>query len=530
MKKINSLIPVVVSLVVSGCSSSSDPTPETNTTTKPIQCENNQTNINGKCVDNNTTVTPPTCSAGQHLENNVCVNDTTPETNCSTGQHKDSNGDCVKDEDPTLAKINGTVFDGIVSGATMSSCEIVNDIKVEANSTCTSSKIDGTFSCEYKALNGNTLIVKAVGGKDLGADDIVSNDDKTNTYTLKTVFEKSNDINNTKVFATPLSTLVVQKMADSNWAKPLTDAENEVKIAINALNEDIFADNSNVRKLAGIIANIWDTSSDLNLSKFASETLILDTNNKVVDGIISKYNPKINSSAEAVIKDQIERIANSDERNATIGREKTLDLLVDRAENNLSVTNNLASNFVSVINNKYATTQETLDFVAKITDVNRSVENIVDVATKIEDILVGATDKAKEILNEIIDDSTKSLTDLNVSIINEEILKRTDCPTGKVKDVDGMTCIDKPIVLKDAVNSPECIPALPSDDVKVINDGTFPSIPSQNDYNSSYETDFNNSYETTYPNYTCVGEANITTAPWEANATIIQQTTTKNPA
>ena len=206
MKKIHSIIPVVVSIVVSGCSSSnSNSTPVDNNTT-PITCETGQHLENGKCVDNNTT--PITCETGQHLENGKCVDDSnqTNPTTCETGKIKDANGscidivcnegthlegnDCIKNPDPVFAKINGTAFDGLISGATVSSCEIVNDIKIDANATCTSSKADGTFSCEYLAINGDKLIVKAVGGKDLGSDDIVSFDDKTNSYTLKTIFEK----------------------------------------------------------------------------------------------------------------------------------------------------------------------------------------------------------------------------------------------------------------------------------------------------------------------------------------------------
>jgi hypothetical protein len=529
MKKIHSVIPVVVSIVVSGCSSSDSTPVDTNMT--PITCSATQYLENGKCVDSNQT----SCEKTQHLENGKCVDDSnqTNPTTCETGKIKDANGscidivcdtgqhlegnNCIKNPDPVFAKISGTAFDGLISGATISSCEIVNDIKIDANATCTSSKVDGTFSCEYLAINGDKLIVKAVGGKDLGSDDIVSLDDKTNNYILKTIFQKETDINSTKVFASPLSTLVVQKMADSNWSKPIATAESEVKDALNT-GEDIFADSQAVRKLAGAIANIWDTTSDLNLSVFAQEPIILTAEGKISAGLITRYNSKILPTVEITLVNEIEKIYKA-ERNETIAEEKTLDLLVDRAEANLSISDKIAENFEKVVDKNYNTSKDTLSIVANITDKNVTVEDIVSLSENIEKILIGATDKtlAIEIINDKINNK-EPLEDLNISIVNSAIAKKVCELKGTGFEFDSITekcnVVTVPLNMKDAVNSPDDIPALPTDDAKTIQPDNHPSISSDNNYSAMPTgNDYNNSYETKYSDLNFSSDANITTTP-----------------
>jgi len=68
--------------------------------------------------------------------------------------------------------------------------------------------------------------------------------------------------------------------------------------------------------------------------------------------------------------------------------------------------------------------------------------------------------------------------------------------------------------MKDAVNSPDDTPALPTDDAKTIQPDNYPSIPSDNNYSAMPTgNDYNNSYETKYSDLNFSSDANITTTP-----------------
>ena len=521
MKKIYLLIPVfALSLFIVGCSSgSSDDTSSSTTTTKkttPTEDNNNSCNTgfsfdaNGKCVlDNNITnpctdnqiivdgkcqdkeIEVPTCQDNQVLnaDTNQCKTVSTVPT-CDIGQKLDENNEtCISDESRILS---GTVFDGLVSGAKISACKIVDGQKSETDDSevkC-SEKTDktGSFKCAVYLAKYDAIVFKAVGGIDLGSDNIVSSDDKENKLVLKTIVEESNE--STNIFSTPATSLVVQQIADKGWAT-INIATATIEVAKNlGLDEiNILKDSNESRKGATIIANILDTlPADINMSKLSKEVLV--ENGKVKTDIISIYNPKIKSEESTILTAQIDKIVESTDTAEKQAIEKTLDLIVVRAESdkNLTVTTDIADNFILVLKDNQSTSTDTLDIIADITDKGLT-ENLLDVAKNIEKVLTESTDKniAKTVISEAIENGD-SLTDFEALTekISTETLKNS-CKVNQTFNSTDKVCEDIIVkeavqVIKDFVDSPEDVPALPNDSARTIQESPFPTMPKDNGY------------------------------------------------
>jgi hypothetical protein len=456
-------------------------------------CEGKNVPENGSCSNG-----VISCNDGFELDNGQCVQEA---PTCALGEILDeTTNTCIADEN-VKALSSGTVRDGLVSGATVTACKIVNSEKSEANVSCSKTDSKGEFSCAVYEEEYDALIFKAVGGTDLGENETDSRDNRANLDVLKSVLSKESIEANTSSFVSPATTLVVLKMAESNWTKDIATANREVSNALGATSV-LVNDESGV-KSARIVANILDALGDTNrtvaFTTLSTKSSIV-VNDGVVSGLLKDLDPTITNEAEVVLNAIIVESA----RVPSDVTEEVIKNLADRSDNNKSVTTEIASNLSLVLNDNFETSDQVIDLVADVTD-SGSTEDIVAIAKNLETVLSGATDKdlAVQFIKEKITNNESLTTEDLLTEIEEKITaEKLVCEEGFFK-VDGV-CELIPVIVKDDVNSPDDIPGIPNSGANSFVENSFPTIPSDNDYSSSTGQDVqpSNPAETdTVPSY-----------------------------
>ena len=547
MKKIYLLIPVfALSLFIVGCSSgSSEDTTKTTTTKKTtptedknkscetglsfdangecvldnnitdLICTDNQIIVDGKCQDKEIEV--PTCQDNQVLnaDTNQCETVSTVPT-CEIGKIlSDDNTTCITDETVT-ALTSGTVRDGLISGSTISICKIVDGNKSEANVTCSKTDSKGEFKCAIYEKDYTSLIFKAIGGIDLGENINDSRDDRNNQDTLRTFLSKSDIENNTSSFISPATNLVVLKASNTEWnfAQAKTDIEKSLGVS------SVLENSKSGIESARIVANIIDSlGSDVNRTSvfvtLSKEETIFTKESGVQTGLLTKLNTKIVANIETILNAQIVKSVN----NPSDIIEKLIDVISKRVDDNKTVTEIIANNFENTFTNSFSTSENILDLVAEI-PTEKDVSELKIVTDKISEILGGVedSDKATDFLKEELAKDS-DIADLSIDDVKSKIGEKI-CPDGKeltngiCKDIPEVTI--KP-VMKDAVNSPDDIPAIPNDSARTFEESKFPTIPKDNEYANREDdnlTKMENPSDSDYPKIDMTSGDNNQTTPY----------------
>ena len=529
MKNIYLLITVfILSLSITACTSSTDDnndspvvkapdknTTENNTTTKiednnttennetknvdekkdPIlnSCSEEDSILNGDCVNENivcstgfeliaegltSSCNKIECTENQTLIGDKCENFAT----CQIGEVLNKTSNQCEVDKLVKALANGTVRDGLIFGATITSCKVVDKNKTEANTTCSKTDSNGNFKCAVYETDYEYLIFKAIGGTDLG-ENKDSRDDRANLDTLRTVVKKIDIENNTSSFISPATNLVVLKAFQNEWN--IDSAITTIQTALNT--NSVMKNDENGIKSATVVANILDSiGSDKNRSAvfitLSKETTIYTETNGVEKGIITKLDDRFTPETEAILNTQIQKSIN----NPSDINEKVIDELSSRIENNQTVSEVIAKNFVNVLDNNYLTENKVLNLVSEIPTEKNSAE-LKTTTDKISEILKGVADsvKATAILKEkLMKDS--DISNLTVNAVKVEI-GETVC--GKDQKLVDNICKDividtKPVEItpKDAVGSPSDIPAIPNNQAKTFQEASFPTMPKEKGY------------------------------------------------
>lgn len=545
MKKIYLLFPILIlSLFTIGCSSSdSDETPvktpqETETPEKNVSCESNESIENGFCVNGlidckpdfslneedicvadeiepnpvtgncsiGDTIENGTCQEGgiivcnpdfslneeklcvaniidivcednQKLENGICVN---IQPDCLTGEILNiETNECEKDEN-VKALSNGTVRDGLIYGATIETCKIIDGNKSEANVTCSKTDGHGNFECAIYDEDYQLLVFKAIGGTDLGENFTDSRDDRENIDVLKTVLTKEDVENNKSSFVTPATTLVVLKSFATNWE--VAEATIAVEKALGI--DSVLVNNEAGIKSATIVANILDAlTSETNrtevFSTLSKEEIIYSEENGVESGLLAKLDDKITSEIENVFNTQIQKSIN----NPSDIVEKVIDELSSRVELNQTVSEIIAENFELTLEHEYSVKAVNLDLISEIPTV-KTKDDLVVISNKISEILDAVEDDENATLflkTELAKDN--DISELTVEFVQAEIGEIT-CPEGQEFNNEKICVLIPEIapVVKDAVDSPEDVPALPNETARTFEESEFPTIPNDKDY------------------------------------------------
>ncbi|EJF07340.1 hypothetical protein ThvES_00005850 [Thiovulum sp. ES] len=458
----------------------------------------------------------------------------------------------IKSEDEKICEIDfsvvpnaisGKVFDGVVENATVSVCEIIDGVKttrtVESGAMCEATNSAGEFRCGFLEETENTVILKAVGGTDLGLDGVESEDDSENRMTTKTVADGVSD--GDKVLITPVTSLIAQRMGDSNWTETLSDSMNfihntlAVPVSITELSDEDAQVSALIAKLYYTLpevdrVNVFSVLSKTeNISTTADLVSLLTADEKFVE-------------RGTLLTHQIKKIANSvkielsAEEIAQINiMETTLAKMIE-FDGNLSAVSTVANDHFDLIfaEDNLTVSDEVLLLIAKFAENIRG--DVVDTAKNIQCILENASDKdtALQIIIEWLED--RKAIDGNCETlleqVEEEIIKKSCdpeteeyisgegcvekvvCETGFTLDVETRTCVE---VVKDAVNSPEDVPALPNTSPSVIVEDTFPSIPSETAVSMPTDDALDMPSDDDYSNpWTTSGEINDT-VPFSAN-------------
>jgi hypothetical protein len=406
---------------------------------------------------------------------------------------------CEIDFDLVPNAISGKVFDGIVSNATISVCEIIDGVKtartVESGAMCEASNSVGEFRCGFLEETSNTVILKAVGGTDLGLDGVESEDDSENRMTTKTAL---NGIQNgDTVVITPATSLVVQRMADSNWTETLSDAMNFIHntLALPISNTELSDDDA---KASTLIAKLYYTL-DVDVVSTLSKESGISTNSDLVS-LLSEDSRMIGKGE--VITHQIKKIADSVKVELSADEIAEIEILNTTLDKVISLDGNfstkVADNFDKIFAEDNLTiSDEVMLIIADFSDRGFRGD-VVETAKNIQCILENASDRdtALQIIIEWLEDrkAIDGSCETLLEDIEEEIVKKSCdpeteeyisgegcvekvvCETGFTLDVETRSCVE---VVKDAVNSPEDVPALPNTSPSIIIEDTFPSIPSE---------------------------------------------------
>jgi hypothetical protein len=401
--------------------------------------------------------------------------------------------------------ISGKVFDGVVENATVSVCEIIDGVKttrtVESGAMCEATNSAGEFRCGFLEETSNTVILKAVGGTDLGLDGVESEDDSENRMTTKTVADGIS--NGDKVLITPATSLIVQRMGDSNWTETLSDSMNfihntlSVPVSITELSDEDAQVSALIAKLYYTLpevdrVNVFSTLSKTeNISSETDLLSVLTADEKFVE-------------RGTLLTHQIKKIANSVKVELSaeeIGQINIMEITLAKMiefDENLSAISTKANDHFDLIfaEDNLTISDEVLLLIAKFADNIRG--DVVDTAKNIQCILENASDRdtALQIIIEWLEDrkAIDGSCETLLEDIEEEIVKKSCdpeteeyisgegcvekvvCETGFTLDVETRSCVE---VVKDAVNSPEDVPALPNTSPSIIIEDTFPSIPSE---------------------------------------------------
>ena len=444
---------------------------------EPLVCADNQVKIDGSCED------AKICDGGETLntETNKCET-TIPETpKCKIGEKVNEETNECEIDALVEALTSGKVRDGLISGATMSACKIVANEKLDANTTCSDTDGNGEFKCAIYEKDYEYLVFKALGGTDLG-ENSDARDDRANVDTLKSVLSREDIENNKESFVTPATTLVVLKASETNWS--VEQATTEVQNALGV--DSVLVNNADGIKSATIVANILDSlGSDMNrTASFATLSNESDiySESGVTAGILRKLDSRITSEIEPIFSNQIQ----SSVENPSDITEKVIDELSVRVEANETVTDVIASNFTTVISENYSTENSVLGLVSEIPTVKTDTELKV-VTDKISEILDGVSDieKATELLQEKLS-SDSDISELTVDIVKAAI-GETVCDSNQTLNLEIGICEYIPAVepvVKDVMNSPVDIPALPNNSARTFQDGKFPTLPSENSFST----------------------------------------------
>jgi hypothetical protein len=589
-------------------------------------CEADQTLVDGVCVDNEPA---PACDENSTIENGECVDGEIqcnadylltdgqctidPAIECNDGDtishgscedrkvvcyenfSKDAEGNCVADtlacafnevqvvEEETNECVepenqditSGTARDGLISGATVTACKVVNGEKSEANATCTDTNSSGEFQCAVRESSDSYeyLIFKVVSGTDIGENVADTRDDRPNVDTLKSVLSSSDVVANKKAFVSPATTLIVLNASNNGY--DIGSAKKDIADALNVSEDDMFDETAGI-KAGTIVANIIDALGSVDRANaftiLSTKTAIYDENG-VVNGLLTELNPSI--TAESVVSALIKESVDTPSENS----ETIIDLIADRVDANKTVSETVVANIKTVVEADITDKTNTalLDVVAEVTDLNITkidkVKEILDATTddtaaseKIKEewsnILSITVDDIKSAIgedttptceanqtlvdgvcvdNNVTEDNATTVCDENSTIENGQCIDgNITCDSGFSLNSDNNVCVqdDEPetptitcptgetlvngqciVVQKDEVSSPEDVPALPTDRAFVVVPDSFPSIPSDSDYNSTDSLDTNPTTpaDNSYPSPVSISGENNSTTPYSVN-------------
>jgi len=524
MKKIYLLLTVfVISLSMTACTSSSDDdtSSQPDTVTKSDDNKSGENNVsdsdNNLTVDNNQTVEPiiTTCSDEDNIPNGECSMD--GEINCNVGFKLTTNGlsseciqieclesqvlvgnicedkpscskideilneetsKCEKDES-VLAVTNGTVRDGLISGATISTCKIVDNNKSEANTTCSKTDSKGEFECAIYESDYEYLIFKATGGTDLG-ENSDSRDDRENIDVLRTVSSKADIEKNTSSFITPATNLIVLNASKNGWN--VETAITTVTTSLGTSKDDIFDSQKGIES-ATVVANILDAvGSDKNRTEISfvlsSETSIYSESTGITAGVLTKIDDRISADVETILNTQITKSI----KNPSDINEKVIDELSNRVEHNQPITEVIANNFNKVLETEYVTDTKVLDLVSEI-PTEKDISELKVVTDKISEILDGVTDSTKA--TEVLKDKLSKDSDISKLTVDEIKAEIGEITCGDGQRLNGTICENIPEVVitpKDEVSSPDDIPAIPNNGARNFKEASFPTMPQDKGY------------------------------------------------
>ena len=520
-------------LFVSGCSSSGGGSDDTSSSSSPT-IENNETNT----TDENTTTEQHSQIDNNQKEENKQKKDDEKTTNnsennesnatkennitCGQGEKLDDNGSCVKDENVT-AVTSGRVVDGSIFDANVSVCKIWNNTRSESNeSTCSTTDTTGKFQCAVREDEYDYLIFKATGGTDLGTNSD-SRDDKPNVDVLKSIASK-NDIDQNKSFmVSPATTLVVLRASQSDWN--VSEAKESIAKALGTTSDQLF-DISEGEKYGTIVANIVDSlGKDIDraeiLSKLSQQDAIYSDDGSVIKELLPKLDPSISETNSETLANLI---VESVKKPSDVV-EKVIDQVAEQIDENRTITNEVVESYKTILENNFTLLDDkdvrnlVSDAVVKgVADINNSL----DVALAINQVLEKSEDKkvAISVLSENIEQGN-NLIDIE-SIINQvqRTIAMSKCQENEIFDEDEGICkVAQQKVPKDAVKSPEDIPALPDQGAKVIEESSFPQIPSENDYSSKegLDTQPGQPADNNYPSYEQNSSRDDQTTPYQTN-------------
>ncbi len=525
MKKIYILFTIaILSFFIVGCSSSGggDDSPQQTKTS-----DNNTSEDNSSTPDNNTSEDNSSTPDSNISEDNSStpdnnISDTVEKPNttptCAIGEKlSEDNQSCEKDQS-VKAVTSGQVVDGNISGATISVCKILDSNKSEANATCSKTDNKGQFKCAIRDTEYDYLIFKAIGGKDLGLNSD-SRDDKSNVDILKSILSKDEIENNKTSFVSPATTLVVVKASQNSWK--IDEAKTSIAKALGTTSDELFNHQTGV-KYATAVANIIDVlGDDINRSQIfitLSSKENIYTDSGVETGLLQELDNSISEESAKVLSDVIKT---SVETPSDV-TEKVIEQLADRIDKNKSVSSDLAKSFSAILENDYSILDdETIsDFVADATekgvidDVN---QNAFEVAKTIQTVINQSADKevAKQLISDQIEKGGLDKPEELLKKITNKIVEQ-GCSATQIFNSTTGKCEEKPKQVKDEVDSPDDIPALPNDKAISIQEGSFPQIPSDNDYGTidNLATQPADPQDNSYPDINFTSGENNQTTPY----------------
>ena len=478
MKKIYLIVPLLfLSFVFFGCGSSGSSS--SNNNENNLSEEQNQTTTieqNQTQEQNNSSILD-TNNPKNDLENNNSENTENNTTNiasekeCPFGEvYNEETGECEADKN-IKATSNGTVRDGLIKDATVSVSKVINNELTEANTSCSKTDEKGQYICLIYEDNYDYLVFKAVGGTDIGENEANIRDDKPNQDILKSILTKDEIENNKTNFISPATTLVVLKALNNSWN--VETARTEIAQALN-VNIDDLLDPSKGIEVTRLVANLVDVTAEDNRSEMLQK-LSTKNNIEASKDLITDLNPNIQDDEATILADLVQDAV----KNPSDTQEALIDVITDRVKNDKNVSDVIVSNFKTVLTNNFkdSSNSRKLDLIAKIPTV-KDANTSKDISNKIDEILNNVTDdsKAIEIISQELE-KDKDLTDLTVNSVKSQ-LGEIVCDEGYQVSSTGICELIPEKLPKDEVNSPDDIPALPTQNPQVIQESEFPTIPS----------------------------------------------------
>jgi hypothetical protein len=443
---------------------------------------------------------------------------------------------CKIDMDAFPVKVTGQVFDGSIANvnSAISLCSIVDGEKVAMESktdgVCQASDSSGEFRCGFFNEVTDTVIFKATAD--------VENEANQNTIpVMKSAIDGAKD--GDTVVVTPVTSLIVQNMADNNWENSLNTATSSVESLISystSTTDLVDAGVQGSSLIHQIYNNIPEANRSIVIKTLANMSSVFNgstISSNVIESLTD--DTRIIGKAEG-INAQIVKIADTMKLELSETEEAKIKIFNKTLETILvldgNFSSNCADNYDLIFEANLTVSNDTLLLISLATDIGMSGD-VVTVAKNIECILNNAENRndAIAIVTEWIEsrknlsgDCEELMEDLNLQILKnscgegKEVVKFEGeyqcldivvCETGFVFDSKTRTCVER---RKDAVNSPEDIPAIPNDSAYTIVEDTFPSMPSETAVSMPTDTPVDRASDENYPDYLSeTGEDNDTT-------------------